>query len=151
MCLPTTTHKRRPQQGARVTGTVDSGGSGKGKGHQERTTNVPEDEVDPLVQVLRHVTALQCLAMQSHKFLRVAAGPGGQTDVPDRLAFLRLPEVEVVAVREEVGQAVELWDEFAHVLEVHRGGAQPRLFVCEGEGEDWGRVGERERCGRVGG
>ena len=51
---------------------------------------VPENEVDPLVQVSRHVVTLQRLAVEGEEVIGVV-GPHGQLDVADWHAILLQP------------------------------------------------------------
>lgn len=48
----------------------------------------PEDEVDPGVQALADVVALQRLAVQAHKLVRAAVGPRRQLHAPQLGAVL---------------------------------------------------------------
>ena len=85
-----------------------------------------EDEVDPLVQVSRHVLALQRLPVDSHELLRCGS-PGRQHDVAQLGVVLLGAQVQLVDVPEEVGLVEELRDELldvGHVVvaELPRGG-----------------------------
>ncbi len=43
--------------------------------------SAPKDEVDPGVQALADVVALECLAVQAHKLVRAAVRPGRQLHI----------------------------------------------------------------------
>lgn len=53
------------------------------------TQGSPEDEVDPEVQALADIVALQRLAVKAHKLVRAAIGPGRQLHAPQLAAVLR--------------------------------------------------------------
>ena len=94
------------------------------------TLLVPEDEVDPQVQVLGHVIRLQCLSQLLHEGGRGFVCPGRQGDIANGGAAVTDPEVNVVSVGEEVALAlarhVELWDELFKVGVMSRH-VRPRL------------------------
>mmetsp|Transcript_32287 Transcript_32287/g.79275 ORF Transcript_32287/g.79275 Transcript_32287/m.79275 type:complete len:400 (+) Transcript_32287:1181-2380(+) len=81
---------------------------------------VPKYQVDPLVQVVRHVIALQGGARLAHKLPRVALGPRRQHHVIDLDAILARAEVEGVDIGEEVWVVVELRHKLLHVAQVGR-------------------------------
>ena len=72
---------------------------------------VAKDEVDPVVQVFRHVGALERLAMALDEAPRVLSAPGRQNDVVDRRLVLTDTKVVPVDVDQKLGKVEELGDE----------------------------------------
>lgn len=62
---------------------------------------IPEDEVDPLVQVLRDMVALQRLALQPHKLVRAALCPRRQLHIVQVPAVLH-PATPLVKAAERL-------------------------------------------------
>ena len=87
---------------------------------------VPEDQVDPLVQVVRHVLGLQGFSVDLQVGVRVAVGPLRDLHVRHLLLVLPHAQVQVLVVLQEGGvREVELGNElfersgvFHHVVPV---------------------------------
>mmetsp|Transcript_14780 Transcript_14780/g.29430 ORF Transcript_14780/g.29430 Transcript_14780/m.29430 type:complete len:293 (-) Transcript_14780:943-1821(-) len=79
---------------------------------------VAEDEVDPRVQMLANVLALEREAVDPYEFVRAAFRPRGQNHVIDLApVVLKRSEGELVGVQEDLGDAEHLRH---HLLEVSR-------------------------------
>ena len=86
-----------------------------------------ENQVDPFVQVLRHVVAFQGGPVQPDEFAWVAFGPGRQNNVVQGDSALFAAQVEPVSVDEKVRQVKEFWDELLDVGHVELGSRPPGL------------------------
>ena len=63
---------------------------------------VPKDEVDPLVEVPRHVLRLDCVSQRRHEGGRVAVGPWGKGNIADSGPTLADAKVDLRQVLKEV-------------------------------------------------
>ena len=88
---------------------------------------VAEDEIDPFVEMLRDVVALQGRAVDADEFARIVLGPGRQDDVVEGDAALLGAQVEAVAVDQHVRQVEEFRNELFDVGHVQFGRRRPRL------------------------
>ena len=86
-----------------------------------------KDQVDPFVQVLRHVVAFQGGPVQSDELARVAFCPGRQNDVVQGHSALFAAQVEPVGVDEKVRQVKEFGNQFLDVGHVELGSGPPGL------------------------
>ena len=85
-----------------------------------------EDEINPLVQILAHVWALQCFSVLGDEDPRVTLSPWGKLNVIDLNAVaFAIAKVVAIDVGQEFGKAVELGDEFSHVSLVLARGRLP--------------------------
>eukprot|EP00968_Pinguiococcus_pyrenoidosus_P000311 scaffold16_cov242-Pinguiococcus_pyrenoidosus.AAC.17 len=87
---------------------------------------VAEDQVDPVVQILAHVLALERLPVDLDEGLR-AVRPGREDDIVDHLAGLGRAKLEAVAISQHLRKVEELRHELFDVTRVG-GGAFPRLL-----------------------
>ena len=87
---------------------------------------VPEDQIDPLVEMCGHVLRLERFAVEPHELIRRSVRPRWEPDVAEGVAPLRRAEAEVVGVAEKVGEVEELGDQFLHVRHVFEA-RRPRL------------------------
>lgn len=72
-----------------------------------RVLVLPEDQVDPTMQVLTNIVTLQCRPQRYHELL-CARSPVGQLHIPDVLSALLLPQLDVGEVLQENGHVVKL-------------------------------------------
>jgi hypothetical protein len=92
-------HRALVEQVMKHVGRVDSGLS---------LLLVAEYQVDPLVQVCRHVIGLESGAVGSDKLARVVLGPGWQDNVVQSYAALLSTQIELVRIHEKVWQVEKL-------------------------------------------
>lgn len=81
-----------------------------------------KDEVNPLVQVLGYVIALEGGPMHSDKLAGVVLGPGRQKDVTERYTALFHAQIELVVVCQDFRQVEEFGYQFLDVGHVVLGG-----------------------------
>lgn len=69
---------------------------------------VSKNEIDPIVEILRHIVGLERLPKRAHKQARIIGRPGGQDNIVDGVAVLSQAELEALLVGEKLVQEVEL-------------------------------------------
>ena len=79
------------------------------------TRKEPENEVNPVVKVGRHIVRLQSHAMYLDKPAGIPFGPGRQGDTIKPVARLELAQIEARVVGEHFGQIEELRHNLLHV------------------------------------
>jgi hypothetical protein len=76
---------------------------------------VAENQIDPFVEVLRHVVAFQSGPVDANEFAGVIFGPGRQQDVIQSDAALLHAQIEFVVIGQHVRQVEKFRNQLLHV------------------------------------
>ena len=88
---------------------------------------IAEDEIDPLVQVLRDVVALQCGTMKPDEFPGIILSPGRKYNIVQGHSALFASEIETVGVDQKVVQVEKFRNQLLDVGHVQLGCRPPGL------------------------
>mmetsp|Transcript_60109 Transcript_60109/g.99256 ORF Transcript_60109/g.99256 Transcript_60109/m.99256 type:complete len:475 (+) Transcript_60109:1027-2451(+) len=77
---------------------------------------IAKNEINPFVQMQRHILGFQRIAMHAHKPLGIAIRPFRQQYIVDIDALLGHAIIETIRIRQKIRQVEKLGNEFFHVL-----------------------------------